>query len=280
MPSAAPGPSGRSVPLSTLLSDVTLDPEKSLVGQIRTLLEELIVGVRVLPGQRISEKEVSECLGASKTPVREALIGLRDAGLVTVVPKSGTYVAPIRIGAYLEACFVRLQLEIGAVRRAAERHDNAVRLAELEELLERQADAAERDDGERFLLLDEALHEAFFRMAGVPGAWSVLRRTQGEVLRIRHLKRRHRIRRVERVLSDHRRIVRAIGAGDPDAAEAALVRHIGSLDRELESLAEHPELMAFIDGRDPPAERSRTGAATARDPGDRARPVRAAGPAP
>ena len=58
-------------------------------------------------------------LKASKTPVREALIRLEDAGLVTIVPKSGSFVAPIRIDRYIDACFIRLQLETGAVRRAA-----------------------------------------------------------------------------------------------------------------------------------------------------------------
>ena len=250
--------------LSTLLADVTLDPDESLAGQIQRSLEELIVGVRLLPGRRISEKEVSECLGASKTPVREALIGLQNAGLVTVVPKSGTYVTPIRIARYLEACFVRLRLESGAVRRAAERHERTERQTELEALLDRQAEAIGRDDDRRFFLLDEALHEAFFRAAGVPGVWPVLVRTQSDVLRIRHLKRTRGIRRVERVLADHRRIVDAIGAGDPDAAEAALVRHIGSLDNELERLAEHPELMDFIDAQDRSGGRPRADAALVR----------------
>ena len=253
---------GGPTPLPELLAGNALDPGQGLVAQIQRRLEELIVSVRILPGQRISEKEVSECLGASKTPVREALIGLQGAGLVSVIPKSGTYVTPIRISGYLEACFVRLQLEIGAVRRAAERHENGILLAELDTLLERQAEALADDDDARFFLLDEALHEGFFRMAGVPGAWSVLKRTQSETLRIRHLKRLHRIRRVDRVLADHRDIVRAIGAGDPDAAQQALVRHIGSLDRELERLAEHPGLMAFIEGQMPPGTHARPHART------------------
>jgi len=65
------------------------------------------------------------------------------------------------------------------------------------------------------------------------------------------------------VLADHRKIVEAISAGDADTAEAALVAHIGSLDRELERLAEHPGLMAFIEAQAPPGGRSRTSPATA-----------------
>jgi len=246
--------------LPTLLEGVVLDPASSLVWQIQQLLTGLIVSVRLRPGQLISEKELADCLGASKTPVREALIRLENVGLVTVIPKSGTYVTPIRISAYLDACFTRLQLETGAVRRAAERHEDTARLAELDGLLAEQADAIAHEDYPRFFLLDQALHQGFFRMAGVTGVWSILDRSQSEVIRMRHLKRLQGIRRVDKVLADHRRIVAAIGAGDPDAAQAALVHHIGSLDREMEKLAQHPGLMAFIESQGAVGPRARAGA--------------------
>lgn len=256
-------PLNRDEPLSTLLAGVTLDPSGNRAGQIRRLLEGLIVSVRVLPGQLISEKEIADCLGASKTPVREALIGLQDDGLVTVVPKSGTYVNPIRISAYLEALFVRLQLEIGAVRRAAERHEDIARLAELKTLLARQSDAIERGDDRLFFALGERLHEAFFGMAGVPGVWTMLRRTQSDVIRIRHLMRLLGVHRVGNAMAEHREIVAAIEDGDPDAAEAALIGHIGPLERELDRLAGHRELMAFIEAQTPIGGRSRAPAAPA-----------------
>ena len=107
----------QSVP--DLLRDVRFDADKTLVSQIFEIIRRLIITVRLRPGQKISENDISEALRASKTPVREALIRLEDAGLVTIVPKSGTFVAPIRIDRYIDACFVRLQLETGAVRRAA-----------------------------------------------------------------------------------------------------------------------------------------------------------------
>ena len=70
------------------MDGVTLDPKKGLVDQIYTILMGLIVSIQLKPGQIMSEKEISEALKASKTPVREALIKLEDTGLVRVVPKS------------------------------------------------------------------------------------------------------------------------------------------------------------------------------------------------
>lgn len=232
-----------------LLDDVALSDDEMLAPQIYRLLRDLIVSIQLVPGQRLSEKEISESLGASKTPVREALIRLEDAGLVRVIPKSGTYVTPIRIASFVEGCFTRLQLEIGAVRRAALRHGDSLNGVDLDSILEEQQQAMEAVDDARFFQLDQKLHKVFFQIAGVPGAWDLLTRSQVEVNRMRHLKRRRRIRRHAKVLADHHRIVDAIHCADADAAEAALVAHIGSLEGEIAQLSSDPELLRFIESQ-------------------------------
>jgi len=209
--------------ISQLLSGKVLDDASSLTSQVFSLLKDLIVTIKLYPGQLISEKEVAETLNASKTPVREAMIRLQGIGLVTIIPKSGTYVTAIQITRYIEACFVRLQLEVGAVRRAAATQD-----------LE-------------FFKLDEALHRAFFDAAGISGVWNVVKDSQADVNRIRHLKRLCNLRREGQVLEEHKAIVAAIRSGSPDAAEAAMIGHIGSLEQEVETLASHTELLNFIE---------------------------------
>lgn len=233
--------------ISILLDEVELEPGQGLVTQIYDVLWQLIVSIRLLPGQLITEKEIAEALNASKTPVREALIRLEETGLVSVVPKSGTYVTPIRINTYIEACFIRLQLEIGAVRRAATYNTNIRAQEQLDDIIVQQSDALQSEDFASFFLLDEQLHRAFFEMAGVSGAWSVVKRTQSEIHRIRQLKHRFRISRRSAVLNDHKAIVEAIRCGDSDEAQNALVRHIGSLEGELQELSALPELLAFIE---------------------------------
>lgn len=233
--------------ISVLLEEFELEAGQGLVTQIYDVLWQLIVSIRLLPGQLITEKEIAESLKASKTPVREALIRLEETGLVVVVPKSGTYVTPIRINTYIEACFIRLQLEIGAVRRAASHNANARAQAQLDDLIVQQSEALDKEDFAAFFLLDEQLHRAFFEMAGVSGAWSVVKRTQSEIYRIRQLKHRFRISRRAAVLNDHKAIVEAIRCGDSDQAQDALVCHIGSLEGELQELAALPELLAFIE---------------------------------
>ena len=236
-------------PLPALLAGVEFSDEEMLVPQIFRLLRDLIVSIQLAPGRRLSEKEISEGLGASKTPVREALIRLDDAGLVTVVPKSGTYVTPIRIANFIEGCFIRIQLEVGAVRRAAERHEGAFFDPNFDAILDQQRVAHDVGDDAEFFRLDQQLHASIFQAAGVPGVSDVLERSQIEVNRMRHLKRIRRIRRHGKVLADHQAIVSAIQVSDADAAEAAMIQHIGSLEAEIAQLSSDPELLRFIESQ-------------------------------
>ena len=233
--------------LSELLKNVSLDSSHGLVQQIYSLLNDLIANISLKPGQRISEKDVAESLNASKTPVREAMIKLEDAGLVKIIPKSGTYVSPISLERYIEACFTRLQLEIGAVRRAANRNNDLSSILKLEATINKQAKALEDGEQDLFFQYDEALHESFFEMAGVMGVWNTVKKSQTDVYRIRHLKRIYKISRGPQVLDEHKAIVAAIRAGSPDDAEAAIIRHIGSLESEIDLLSSNPDLLEFIE---------------------------------
>lgn len=232
--------------ISVLLKNITLHAGQSLVSQVFSLLKDLIVTIQLRPGQLISEKEIAEALQASKTPVREALIRLEDIGLVNIIPKSGTYVTQIQIDRYLEACFVRLQLEMGAVRNAAQNH-NSKDTAFLTDLVHEQEKALSENSQKLFFQLDEQLHQSFFELAGVGGVWDSMKRSQSEVDRMRHLKRIFNIRRGAQVIEDHKTIVAAIQKGAPMEAEAALVNHIGSLEREIEELSSHPVLLDYIE---------------------------------
>ena len=238
---------GHTLPISDLLHGRLLDSDDSLTSQVFSLLKELIITIQLHPGQMLSEKEVAEALKASKTPIREAMIRLQSVGLVTIVPKKGTFVTPIQIDRYVEACFTRLQLEIGAVRRAALQRGNWNIGLQMESLVKKQEQAIEAKQQQLFFQLDEALHQVFFDAAGVPGVWGMLKDTQADVYRMRYLKRMHNIRREGAVIQEHKAIVEAIRGGSPDDAEEAMIKHVGSLEGEVEELSSHSDLLDFIE---------------------------------
>ncbi len=248
---------GDSIALTDLLQEFSLNSTEPLTSQIYRILRDEIIALRLAPGQLVSEKEIAEVLKASKTPVREALIRLEIDGLVEIVPKSGTYVTAIRINKYIEACFTRLQLEIGAVRRASIQPVDQTLVERLDRILDQQVAALEAEDYRQFFTLDQTLHQNFFLMSGVPGVWELLLKTQADVNRMRHLKRIKNIRRGPAVLKEHRAIVEAIQQEDPDAAEQALVAHIGSLEQEIQQFSSNPALLEFIENQAAPSRRSR-----------------------
>lgn len=243
--------------LTELLTEFELNTAEPLTSQIYHILRDEIIALRLAPGQLVSEKEIAESLNASKTPVREALIRLEIDGLVDIVPKSGTYVSAIRINKYMEACFTRLQLEIGAVRRAATQAADSAISEQLDEILEQQVAALETENYRQFFTLDQTLHQSFFKMAGVPGVWEMMLKTQADVNRMRHLKRIRNIRRGPSVLKEHRAIVKAIQQHNANAAEQALVAHIGSLEEEIQQFSTNPALLEFIENQASPSRRSR-----------------------
>lgn len=233
--------------VTQLLAHAQLDMDQNISFQIFDILRDLIVTVRLRPGQRLSEKEIAAALSASKTPVREALIRLDEIRLVRIVPQSGTYVTKISVNRYRTACFIRLQLELGAVRGAAEAPDPMHDISALDDLLDRQAQAMAQEDYDAFFDLDQAFHLQLFVMAGFADAWLTARRTQFDVNRARHIRRMQRILRGPAVLEEHRAIVEAIRARDPARAEDALRAHIGGIDRQISMLVRDERMIGFIE---------------------------------
>lgn len=252
-------------PVSTLLKDVELTLEKNLVEQIYEALRHLILTVQLLPLQRVSESEISDALGASRTPVREAVIRLTNDGLVKVVPKSGSYVTPIDINGYLEGAYMRTLVEVGVAGRAAKLWTpDKYKERQLEKSLEDQKKSLEQKDYFAFARLDEEFHYLIFCLAGVPGLLQTIKRCQPDLSRVRHLKRVIKVRRSEEVLEEHAAIVYAIRSRSQQTSEAAMQHHLGTFEDEFAKLSEHPLLVDYIAQINEPTPRNaRTFAANA-----------------
>ena len=252
-------------PVSKLLEQSTLFEDRNLVEQIYEALRNLIVTVQLLPLQRVSESEISEALGASRTPVREAMIRLANDGLVKVVPKSGTYVTPINIDRYLEAAYMRILVEVGVAGRAARRWNVDHELGKvLSGPMTRQADALAKNDFFNFARSDEEFHFNIFGVAGVPGLWNSIKHGQPDLSRVRHLRRVFKIRESERVLVEHRAIAEAIYSRSEQNAAAAMQSHLGTYEDEAEKLSQNPMLVDYISKINEPSQsNARTFAANA-----------------
>ncbi|MBX3619760.1 MAG: GntR family transcriptional regulator [Rhizobacter sp.] len=100
-------------------------------------LRELIVGGELKPGSRIAELTLVELLGASRTPIRMALVRLQEEGLLEALPNGGFAVKDFSEADIHDAIEVRGTLEGLAARLAAERGISSVLLAEARDCIAR-----------------------------------------------------------------------------------------------------------------------------------------------
>jgi GntR family transcriptional regulator, rspAB operon transcriptional repressor len=208
--------------------------------QVYAALREAIVSAELEPGRRLSENELAERLGVSRTPVREALARLRDDRLVAIVPQLGTFVTLISDDAIADAAFVREALECSAIRLATERA-TAPQLEALQANLVAQ-ERAERDgDVDAFDSLDAALHRSLCELSGRDIAWSLSRRANGHLDRVRRLSLPEPGYLAEMV-AEHRAVVAAVADGDADRAEETLRHHLRMVLSGLPQIrAAHPD---------------------------------------
>ncbi len=191
----------------------------------KRLLEEIREGT-LLPGERLREVELSERLGVSRTPVREAIRQLEADGLVTHVPRQGATVRSLDYAEIMELYEMRAVLE-GTAARLAARAASEVELDELDVLTDRLADAGTGTDTARInrvfhaTLLDAAKNRFLTKsMLSLQKALLILGPSQlldGV--------------RAEAAVAEHRRIMVALKARDGNAAETEMRAHIQAAQR-------------------------------------------------
>lgn len=204
-------------------------------------LRRAIVELRIRPGARLSEQEIASRYGVSRQPVREALIGLAKTRLVEIYPQRGTVVARISVQKMMEARFVREAIEVAVVRRACEVFHPQHR-ARLDDLLERQAEAARRDDRLAFHRPDELFHMTLAQGAGCELAWDAIVDIKAHMDRVCHLTLDEGSS-MSTLVAQHRAIIDAIDRREPAAAEAALRSHLTEILKALPIVeARHADL--------------------------------------
>ena len=92
---------------------------KDLKNHTYCILKERLVNCIYPPGTLLNEAQLAADLGASRTPVREAISRLEMEGFVKIMPKKGIYVTDISLNDVLQIFQTRIEIEPIAVRLAA-----------------------------------------------------------------------------------------------------------------------------------------------------------------
>ncbi|MEH6522440.1 MAG: GntR family transcriptional regulator [Sulfitobacter sp.] len=141
---------------------MTLTRPKSLRELALEHLRGRIVRGELKMGQTLSERKISDELGVSKSPVREALAQLRDEGLVSIEPQKGARVFTLTQHEVGQICDFRQAIEVAAFEIALDRNQKALS-KEMNQIVTDMARARKSGDEAKYLSLDTAFHQAIFR---------------------------------------------------------------------------------------------------------------------
>lgn len=128
-------------------------------------LRHNILYLKLQPGQLISEKEISNLLHMSRTPIREALKDLAKSQIVKVEPQRGTFVADIDSKLVSDACFIRLTIERAIITLACN-GISADYINKLEENLFLSSYYISKEDIRKWFIQDDLFHSLIFEACG------------------------------------------------------------------------------------------------------------------
>ncbi|WP_132126310.1 GntR family transcriptional regulator [Actinocrispum wychmicini] len=201
---------------------MTADAVDSKSEQIAADIRDAIRAGRLERGVLYSSRELGELFGASRTPVREALLRLADLGLVKIERNRGARVVGQDGRGIVELCSLRVLLEPPACRSAA-----AVMTARDDEALLAEYTIMETlaDGSQDYFAADERLHDLILRASGNQR----LAKFVGELRQTLSLDGRYSVphhQPVDIALKDHRDIIEALRNRDGLAAEQAMRKHL------------------------------------------------------
>ena len=207
-------------------ADVPALDRRLLRDDVYRRLRDAIIDGTFTPGEQLRDLELADWLGVSRTPVREALLRLAQAGLVVAQPGRSTTVSSLDRRAVRDARAVVAAMHQVAVREAVANLTSAD-LAAMRDANDRFRSAIERGDIEAALRADDDLH-------GVPVAAAANRALVTVLEQFTPL-----LRRAERLrfsseeatasIARHEELIRLCAAGDSDGAAAVAYGTFASL---------------------------------------------------
>ena len=219
-----------------------LAAQPKLVELVQDAILAEIASGKLPPGARIIQEQIAHELGVSRQPVQQALLVLRNLGVLREAPGRGLQVAPLDLDHVRNMYDMRAVIEGLAFRQAAER--NAERAAqEGRAFIEDGREAVAHGDVARMIQIDMAFHAFIYELSANPliapamdTHWTNTQRVMGEVLMGDE--------RPRDIWDQHAALLDAVAAGDGGQAEKLAREHIAQaanfmilrLDREREQV--------------------------------------------
>lgn len=198
----------------------------------RTLKHNIVV-LKLTPGSLVSEKDLADEMGISRTPTREALIELSKSQIVDIFPQKGSYISKIDYRLVDEARFMRLVLENAVIELVCD-IATKVDMASLEENIQLQNFYLDTKVYPKFFDLDNEFHQKLFSIANKNQTYHLMESMMIHFDRVRMI-RLHTNSEVKELLDDHRAILEAIKQKDKNEAVRLMTMHLSryKVDEEI-----------------------------------------------
>jgi len=187
----------------------------------------------ILPGDRIVEADLSEGLGMSRVPIREALRLLESQGVVTSEPYKGIRLMEVSHERLHQVLDVRVSIEQLAVRRAIEAKANSGEgIERLKAARDDLAVKAGLGDSYAFALADAAFHRVLVQLAGNPvlsNLWESLARQMTIIVGLSTL-----AKSMESIVEEHDLIIEVFQSGNKKNMERVMHDHIVVLSETID----------------------------------------------
>jgi DNA-binding GntR family transcriptional regulator len=196
---------------------------ESMVDNIHRELRNMAITFRFLPGERLNEAILAKDLGVSRTPLREALNRLMAEGFLTFAANQGFFRKPLAVKEIFDLYEFRQQMEMAAVRLAAERATDE-QLAELERFTQMSAEENENRTLDEVISLDEEFHERIISLTGNIEMKNSLRNVNERIHYVRWIDMTGQRPETQK---QHKAIVRSLRKRNTEEGMRLMGEHIG-----------------------------------------------------
>jgi len=214
-----------------VLSLTPLAGVSSLTDQVAAAVRAAVRSGDLVPGRLYSAYQLAELLGVSRSPVREALLRLAEAGMVTLERNRGFRVVLPGAREIAEVFHLRLLLEVPAVAHVASSPRAGLAEALYAELAAMRA-AADAHDEARFMSHDRELHQLMLEAGGNRRLVATVNHLR-DIARLLGASTVDRSRSLTDIADEHEPIVRALETGDADRVADLMRAHLEHTGRLL-----------------------------------------------
>ncbi|THA71971.1 GntR family transcriptional regulator [Streptomyces sp. A0958] len=192
--------------------------------RVYTHVKDAVLDRRYEGGTLLTEGDLAEAVGVSRTPVREALLRLEVEGLIKLYPKKGALVLAVSAQEISDVVETRLLVEEFAARKAVPASTQLI--SRLEGLLEEQRQFSEAGDLAAVSVKDRCFHAEIVRHAGNEILSRLYDQLRDRQLRMGVAVMEAHPGRIAANIAEHSELLEAIRAGDAEGAAQVVRRHV------------------------------------------------------